>query len=58
MISVMILPYVKILVHVSQKTWDTNVIVKMVSDKYISVTQNSYITKDMGYTCDCKVDER
>ena len=54
MISVMILPHVNILVHVSQKTWDTNVIVKMVSDKYISVTQNSYITKDMGYTFDCK----
>ena len=45
MISVMILPYVKILVHVSQKTWDTNVIVKMVSDKYVSVTQHSCITK-------------
>ena len=51
MISVMILPHVKILVHVSQKTWDTNVIVKMVSNKYVSVIQNS---KDMGYTCDCK----
>ena len=45
MISVMILPYVKILVHVSQKRWDTHVIVKMVSDKYISVTQHSCITK-------------
>ena len=84
MISVMILPYVKILVHVSQKTWDTNVIVKMVSDKYVSVIQNSCVTKtwdthvivkmvsdkyvsviqnscvtkDVGYTCDCKDDER
>ena len=54
MISVMILPHVKILVYVSQKTWDTNVIVKMVSDKYVSVIQNSCVTKDMGYTFDCK----
>ena len=29
----------------SQKTWDTHLIVKMVSDKYVSVTQHSYITK-------------
>jgi hypothetical protein len=54
MISVMILPHVNILVHVSQKRWDTHVIVKMVSDKYVSVTQNSCVTKEMGYTCDCK----
>jgi hypothetical protein len=57
---------------VSQKTWDTHVIVKMVSDKYVSVIQNTHVivkmvsdkyvsviqnlcvTKDMGYTCDCK----
>jgi hypothetical protein len=58
MIIVMILPHVNILVHVSQKRWDTHVIVKMVSDKYVSVTQNSCITKDMGYTCDCKDGER
>ena len=38
----------------SQKTWDTHVIVKMVRDKYVSVTQNSSVTKDMGDTCDCK----
>ena len=42
----------------SQKTWDTNVIVKMVSDKYVSVIQNSCVTKDIGYTCDCKDGER
>ena len=29
----------------SQKTWDTHVIVKMVRDKYVSVTQNSCVTK-------------
>jgi hypothetical protein len=40
--------------HVSQKTWDTHLIVKMVSDTCVSVTQNSCVTKDMGYTCDCK----
>jgi hypothetical protein len=37
-----------------QKTWDKHVIVKMVSDKYVSVAQNSCVTKDVGYTCDCK----
>ena len=42
----------------SQKTWDTRVIVKMVRDKYVSVTQNSCVTIDMGYTCDCKDGER
>ena len=42
----------------SQKTWDTHVIVKMVRDKYVSVAQNSCVTKDMGYTCDCKDGER
>ena len=41
----------------SQKTWDTHVIVKMVSDKYVSVIQ-THVTKDMGYTCDCKDGER
>jgi hypothetical protein len=43
---------------VSQKTWETHLIVEMVSDKYVSVTQNSSVTKDMGYTCDCKDGER
>ena len=28
----------------SQKTWDTHVIVKMVNDKYVSVIQNSCVT--------------
>ena len=42
----------------SQKTLDTHVIVKMVSDKHVSVIQNSCDTKDMGYTCDCKDGER
>jgi hypothetical protein len=42
----------------SQKTWDTHVIVKMVSDKCVSVTENLCVTKDMGYTCDCKDGER
>ena len=41
----------------SQKTWDTHAIVKMVSDKYVSVIQNSCVKKDTGYTCDCKDDE-
>ena len=31
-----------------------HVIVKMVRDKYVSVIQNSCVTKDMGCTCDCK----
>ena len=39
------------------KTWDTRVIVKMVRDKYVSVIQ-THVTKDMGYTCDCKDGER
>jgi hypothetical protein len=43
---------------VSQKTWDTHVIVKMVIDRYVSVIQNSCVTKDIGYKCDCKDDER
>jgi hypothetical protein len=43
---------------VSQKTWETHLIVEMVSDKYVSVTQNSSVTKDMGYTFDCKDGER
>ena len=42
----------------SQKAWDTHVIVNMVSDKYVSVIQNSYVTKNVGCTCDCKDDER
>ena len=41
----------------SQKTWDTHVIVKMVSDKYVSVIQ-THVTKDMGYTGECKDGER
>ena len=41
----------------SQKTWDAHVIVKMVSDKYVNVI-HSCVTKDMGYTCDCKDGER
>jgi hypothetical protein len=43
---------------VSQKTWDTHVIVSMVRDKYVSVIQNLCVTKDVGYTCDCKDGER
>jgi hypothetical protein len=39
---------------VSQKTWDTHVIVKMVRDRYVSVIQNSCVTKDMGNTFDCE----
>jgi len=26
----------------------------MVNDKYVRVIENSCVTKDMGYTCDCK----
>jgi hypothetical protein len=48
--------------HVFCETWVlyyTNIfithhIVKMVRDRYISIIQNSCVTKDMGYTCDCK----
>ena len=29
----------------SQKTWDTHVIVKLMRDKYVNVTQNSCVTK-------------
>jgi hypothetical protein len=32
---------------VSQKTWDTHVIVKMVSDKYVSVIQNTHVIVKM-----------
>ena len=42
----------------SQKTWDTNVIVKMVSDKYVSLIQNSMVTEDMGYICHRKGGEK
>ena len=38
----------------SQKTWETHVIVKMLRDTYVNVIQNSWVTKDMEYTCDCK----